>query len=141
MIDKLFLEKISLAGIARSNGVSPRWLQYYVQKKISISSSICECHIIKNSFIKKKCDNICFFVSRYCNKQLILLGIHRSYNFFLGCLLAAYMSCDLNNHGIIYPLFTVNLLLFTQIFCKHYRPFLDQKTQLCSQKQLFNKFI
>jgi hypothetical protein len=29
LIDKLLLEKISLAGICRTTGVSERWLQYY----------------------------------------------------------------------------------------------------------------
>ena len=30
LIDKLLLEKISLAGIARVTGVSERWLQTYI---------------------------------------------------------------------------------------------------------------
>ena len=33
IIDKLLLERISLAGIARVTGVSERWLQSYVNKK------------------------------------------------------------------------------------------------------------
>lgn len=33
LVDRLLLEKLSLAGIARAAGVSPRWLQYYVNKK------------------------------------------------------------------------------------------------------------
>lgn len=33
LIDKLLLEKLSLAGIVRATGVSPRWLQYYVKSK------------------------------------------------------------------------------------------------------------
>ena len=33
LVDRLLLEKISLAGIARATGVSPRWLQSYVNKK------------------------------------------------------------------------------------------------------------
>ncbi len=32
-IDKLLLERVSLAGIGRVTGVSPRWLQYYVNGK------------------------------------------------------------------------------------------------------------
>jgi len=32
-IDKLLLERISLAGIVRVTGVSARWLQYYVNAK------------------------------------------------------------------------------------------------------------
>jgi predicted Zn finger-like uncharacterized protein len=34
LIDKLLLEKIFLAGICRATGVSERWLQYYVNKKL-----------------------------------------------------------------------------------------------------------
>ncbi len=33
LIDKLLLEKLPLAGIARVTGVSERWLQYYVNAK------------------------------------------------------------------------------------------------------------
>ena len=33
LIDRLLLERISLAGIARVTGVSERWLQYYVNDK------------------------------------------------------------------------------------------------------------
>lgn len=33
LVDSLLLERISLAGIVRSTGVSARWLQYYVNKK------------------------------------------------------------------------------------------------------------
>jgi hypothetical protein len=34
LIDRLLLEKISLAGIVRATGVSERWLQYYVNQKL-----------------------------------------------------------------------------------------------------------
>lgn len=33
LIDKLLLERLSLAAIVRITGVSPRWLQYYVNQK------------------------------------------------------------------------------------------------------------
>ncbi len=32
LVDKLLLERVSLAGIVRVTGVSARWLQYYVNK-------------------------------------------------------------------------------------------------------------
>jgi len=32
-VDTLLLERISLAGIVRTTGVSARWLQYYVNRK------------------------------------------------------------------------------------------------------------
>ena len=34
LIERLLLKKISLAGIVRASGVSERWLQYYVNKKL-----------------------------------------------------------------------------------------------------------
>jgi hypothetical protein len=34
LIDKLLLEKLPLAGIARVTGVSERWLQTYVNTKV-----------------------------------------------------------------------------------------------------------
>jgi hypothetical protein len=34
LIDRLLLEKISLAGIVRATGVSERWLQSYVNQKL-----------------------------------------------------------------------------------------------------------
>ncbi len=33
LIDRLLLERVSLAGIVRVTGVSLRWLQYYVNRK------------------------------------------------------------------------------------------------------------
>jgi insertion element IS1 protein InsB len=33
LIDKLLLERVSLAGIVRVTGVSARWLHYYVNTK------------------------------------------------------------------------------------------------------------
>ncbi len=46
LVDKLLLEKISLAGIARVTGVSETWLQTYVNKKYD--------NIPKKVKIKKK---------------------------------------------------------------------------------------
>ena len=46
LIDKLLLERISLAGIVRVVGVSKRWLQYYVNNKYN--------NIPKQLEVKKK---------------------------------------------------------------------------------------
>ena len=43
LIDKLLLEKIPLAGIARVAGVSEPWLQHYVNEKLSSSAPTGEC--------------------------------------------------------------------------------------------------
>ena len=40
IIDKLLLERISLAGICRVIGVSERWLQYYVNDKYAATPRI-----------------------------------------------------------------------------------------------------
>ena len=39
LVDKLLLERLSLAGIGRVLGLSERWLQSYVNKKISRSEA------------------------------------------------------------------------------------------------------
>ena len=44
LVDRLVLEKLSLAGIARAAGVSPRWLQYYVNKKYAVVSQTVAVH-------------------------------------------------------------------------------------------------
>jgi hypothetical protein len=36
LIDKLLLERVSLAGIVRVTGVSARWLQAYVNRKYAL---------------------------------------------------------------------------------------------------------
>ena len=33
LVDRLLLERLSLAGIVRATGVSARWLQYYINDK------------------------------------------------------------------------------------------------------------
>lgn len=42
LIDKLLLERLSLAGIARATGVSEQWLQTYVNAKYSSVSKTVE---------------------------------------------------------------------------------------------------
>jgi transposase-like protein len=36
LVDKLLLERLSMAGIVRATGVSARWLQYYVNEKYEL---------------------------------------------------------------------------------------------------------
>ncbi|NEP46350.1 MAG: hypothetical protein F6K35_47005 [Okeania sp. SIO2H7] len=43
LIDKLFLEKISLAGIILVTGVSEKWLQEYVNNKYTKVSQSIQC--------------------------------------------------------------------------------------------------
>jgi len=74
IIDRLLLEKIPLAGIARAAGVSERWLQSYVNNKYD--------EIERNVIIEKKekgrltieCDEIWSFVGNKDNKVWIWLA-------------------------------------------------------------------
>ena len=89
LVDRLLLEKISLAGIARAAKVSKRWLQYYVNDKYENTPQ----EIVVTS--KKKCridiemDEMWSFVDNKRNKQWIWLAIDRStrevVGVFVGC--------------------------------------------------------
>ena len=71
LIDKLLLEKIPLAGIARVTGVSERWLQDYVNAKYA--------QVPQQVNVKKKtkgrltiqCDELWSFVGKKKNKQWV----------------------------------------------------------------------
>ena len=77
LIDRLLLEKISLAGIIRAVQVSARWLQYYindiyenVSKKITVLPK-------KKGRLTVECDEMWSFVGNKDNKQWIWLAIDR----------------------------------------------------------------
>ncbi|WP_420812599.1 IS1 family transposase [Nitrosococcus wardiae] len=75
LIDKLLLERISLAGIARVTGVSERWLQDYVNDKYP--------HVPREVAVKKvqkgrltiECDELWSFVGKKGNKHWVWLAI------------------------------------------------------------------
>lgn len=75
LIDKLLLEKISLAGIVRVTGVSERWLQNYVNEKYE--------NVPKQLVVRDKpkgrltiqCDEMWSFVDNKGNKQWIWLAM------------------------------------------------------------------
>jgi IS1 family transposase len=75
LIDKLLLEKISLAGIVRATGVSPRWLQYYVNKKLGAVKREVEVKSKKKGKLTIQCDEMWSFVGNKGNKQWIWLAI------------------------------------------------------------------
>jgi hypothetical protein len=58
LIDKLLLEKISLAGISRDPGVSERWLQYYVNKKLGAVKRQVEVKSKKKGKLIIECDEM-----------------------------------------------------------------------------------
>ncbi len=77
LVDRLLLEKIPLAGIARSAQVSERWLQYYandiydnVPKKLTVLPK-------KKGRLTVECDEMWSFVGHRKNKYWIWLAIDR----------------------------------------------------------------
>ena len=75
LIDRLLLEKISLAGIVRATGVSERWLQYYVNKKLGAVKKQVEVKSKKRGKLTIQCDEMWSFVGNKGNKQWIWLAI------------------------------------------------------------------
>jgi IS1 family transposase/transposase-like protein len=75
LIDKLLLEKISLAGICRTTGVSERWLQYYINKKLGAVNRQVEVKSKKKGKLIIQCDEMWSFVGNKGNKQWIWLAI------------------------------------------------------------------
>jgi IS1 family transposase len=78
LIDRLLLEKISLAGIVRATGVSPRWLEYYVNKKYKKLGAVkrqVEMKLKKRGKLTIQCDEMWSFVGDKGNKQWIWLAI------------------------------------------------------------------
>jgi insertion element IS1 protein InsB len=77
LIDKLLLERISLAGIARVIGVSEVWLQNYVNHLYA--STPHEINVIEKTNINLtiECDEIWSFVKNHDTKQWVWLAIDR----------------------------------------------------------------
>jgi insertion element IS1 protein InsB len=75
LIDRLLLEKISLAGIVRATGVSERWLQYYVNKKLGAVKREVKVKSKKKGKLTIQCDEMWSFVGNKDHKQWIWLAI------------------------------------------------------------------
>ncbi len=83
LIDRLLLEKISLAGIVRATGVSERWLQYYVNQKLRAVKRELEVKSKKKGKLTIQCDEMWSFVGNKDNKQWKELAIDVST--FINC--------------------------------------------------------
>ncbi|MES1026718.1 IS1 family transposase [Gloeocapsa sp. BRSZ] len=75
LIDKLLLERLSLAGIARVTGVSEQWLQTYVNAKYSSVPKTVEGVAEKKGQLTVQCDELWSFVGNKKNKQWIWLAL------------------------------------------------------------------
>ena len=71
LIARLLLEKISLAGIARSTGVSQKWLQDYVNNKYSSIERIVKVKPQKQVRLNVECDELWSLVDSQENKQWV----------------------------------------------------------------------
>jgi insertion element IS1 protein InsB len=77
LIDKLLLEKLSLAGIARVVGVSERWLQSYVNDKYQSVSRAVKVAVKLTLNLILECDEVWSFVGKRQNKQWGWLAMDR----------------------------------------------------------------
>ena len=85
LIDKLLLEKIPLAGIARVMDVSEKWLQLYINDKYEkVSKKI---NIIEKpkGKLTLQCDELWSFVDNKNNKQWVWLAQDVSTREIVGC--------------------------------------------------------
>ena len=75
LIDKLLLERLALAAIARVTGVSERWLQMYVNQKYEKTPKAVEVAKKKTGQLTIQVDEMWSFVGSKENKQWIWLAI------------------------------------------------------------------
>jgi len=75
LIDRLLLERLSLAAIARVVGVSKSWLQRYVNKKYESVPRQVEVKKKRRGRLTIECDEMWSFVHKLKNKQWLWLAI------------------------------------------------------------------
>ena len=75
LVDKLLLEKIPIAGIARVTGISEQWLQEYVNRKYKAVHRKVKVKKKEKCRLTIQCDEMWSFVGHKGNKQWIWLAI------------------------------------------------------------------
>ena len=85
LINKLLLEKIPLAGVARVAGVSEAWLQKYVNQKYAAVPRVVSVMEKPKGHITIECDEMWSFVGSKDNKQWIWLATDRDTHECVGC--------------------------------------------------------
>lgn len=85
LIEKLLLEKIPLAGIARVTDVSEPWLQAHVNEKYTAVPQVIKVTDKPKGRITIQCDEMWSFVGNKDNKQWIWLAIDRDTRECVGC--------------------------------------------------------
>jgi IS1 family transposase len=89
LIDKLLLERISLAGIARAVGVSERWLQTYVNKKYADQPRQVQVRSKPKGRLTVECDELWSFVGNKNQKQWVWLALDRETREIIGVAVGA----------------------------------------------------
>ena len=77
LIDRLLLERIPLAGIVRTTGVSASWLQSYVHEKYEQVPREVDIEPKKKARLTIECDEMWSFCGNKKNKQWIWLALDR----------------------------------------------------------------
>ena len=83
-IDKLLLERIPLAGIARVVGVSERWLQSYVNRKYKTVPRKVDLPEKPKGHLVVQCDELWSFVGNKKQKQWVWLAIDKGTGSIVG---------------------------------------------------------
>ncbi len=78
LIDKLLLERLSIAAIARITGVSESWLQKYINNKFDNIEQEVEVEEKEKGPLRIECDEVWSFVGHKGNKVWIWLAIDRA---------------------------------------------------------------
>jgi IS1 family transposase/transposase-like protein len=89
LIARLLLEKISFAGIARSTGVSQKWLQDYVNNKYASIERTVKVRPKKKVRLNVECDELWSFVDCKENKQWVWLAMDRETREIIGVYIGA----------------------------------------------------
>jgi insertion element IS1 protein InsB len=85
LIDKLLLERISLAGIARVVDVSESWLQKYVNLKFASVPRQVKVSAKSKGKLILECDELWSFVTSKQNKVYVWLALDRKTREIVGC--------------------------------------------------------
>jgi len=89
IIDKLLLERISLAGIARTTEVSDTWLQKYVNAKYKAVPRQINMTVKTKGRLTMECDEEWSYVRNKKNKVWTWLAIDKKTRECIGCFIGA----------------------------------------------------
>ena len=89
LVERLLLDKIPLAGIARAAQVSKKWLQDYVNKKYTQTSRQVNISDKPKGKLEIECDEAWSFVGNKGNKQWIWLALDKKTKEIVGVFIGA----------------------------------------------------